>query len=114
MDLAHIAPKKGTLFQYDYDFGDNWHHSVTVEDIEASPKNQPPYPWCLDGSRAGPPEDVGGVGGFEHFLAAWRNRNNSKHREMREWVGPHYKPELFSVPQVNAGLALFIALTSKP
>jgi hypothetical protein len=33
---------------------------------------------------------------------------------MREWVGKHFKPELFSVPQVNAALAFFISSYSKP
>jgi hypothetical protein len=33
---------------------------------------------------------------------------------MREWVGKHFKPELFSVPQVNAALAFFISISSKP
>jgi hypothetical protein len=28
---------------------------------------------------------------------------------MREWVGRHYRPETFSVPQVNSALALFIS-----
>jgi len=32
---------------------------------------------------------------------------------MRQWVGKHFQPELFSVQQVNAGLALFISLSSK-
>ncbi len=47
------------------------------------------------------------------FLEAWRKRSHTEHQEMRQWVGKHFKPELFSVQQVNAGLALFISLSSK-
>jgi Plasmid pRiA4b ORF-3-like protein len=111
--LAQIAPKKGAIFLYEYDFGDSWKHEITVEDIALTPKDEPPYPWCLDGRRACPPEDVGGVGGYQQFLEAWRDRSHPEHQEMRQWVGKHFKPELFSVQQVNAGLALFISLSSK-
>jgi len=112
--LASIAPKQGDTLLYEYDFGDSWKHEITVEDISSTPDDEPPYPWCLDGQRACPPEDVGGVQGYQHFLEAWRNRSHHDHRDMREWVGPHFKPELFSVQQVNAGLALFISFYSKP
>ncbi len=112
--LAHIAPKKGATFLYEYDFGDCWKHEITVEHIEPTPKDEPPYPWCLDGQRACPPEDVGGVQGYQHFLEAWRDRSHPDHQDMRLWVGKHFKPELFSVQQVNAALALFISIYSKP
>jgi hypothetical protein len=107
--LAQVAPKEGASFTYIYDFGDHWVHRVTVEQIELTAKNEPPYPDCLDGSRACPPEDCGGVSGFARFLEAWRNPLDPDHQQMREWVGRHYRPEVFSVPQVNSALALFIS-----
>jgi len=112
--LADIAPKEGATFVYEYDFGDSWRHEITVERIKPTPKEELPYPWCLDGQRACPPEDVGGVSGYANFLEAWRDRSHPEHREMREWVGKHFKPEQFSVPQVNAALAFFISISSKP
>jgi Plasmid pRiA4b ORF-3-like protein len=111
--LAQIAPKKGATFVYEYDFGDSWKHEITVERITPTPKGELLYPWCLDGQRACPPEDVGGVSGYAHFLEAWRKRSHPEHQEMRQWVGKHFQPELFSVQQVNAGLALFISLNSR-
>lgn len=71
-------------------------------------------PWCLDGQRASPPEDVGGVSGYADFLEAWRDRSHPERQQLREWVGKHFQPELFSVPQVNAALAFFISISSKP
>jgi len=111
--LAHIAPKKDATFLNEYDFGDCWKHEITVEDIEPTPKGELLYPWCLDGQRACPPEDVGGVSGYASFLEAWRNRHHPEHQEMRQWVGKHFKPELFSVQQVNAALAFFISINSQ-
>jgi Plasmid pRiA4b ORF-3-like protein len=60
--------------------------------------------WC---------EDMGGISGYAHFLEAWRKRSHPEHQQMRQWVGKHFQPELFLVQQVNAGLALFISLSSK-
>jgi len=80
---------------------------------DPAPKDEPSYPWCLDGQSVCQPEDVGDVGGYANFLEAWRKRSHPKHQEMPQWVGKHFKPELFSVQQVNAGLALFISLSSK-
>jgi hypothetical protein len=31
--LGHLIPKSKTRFQYAYDFGDGWHHTITVERI---------------------------------------------------------------------------------
>src|SRR5882724_1130682 len=104
--LAQIAPKEGGTFIYEYDFGDAWKHEVLVEGIGLTSKNEPPYPDCLDGSRACPPEDCGGTSGFARFLEAWRNPLEPDHQQMREWVGRKYHPEVFSVPQVNSALAL--------
>jgi hypothetical protein len=46
-------------------------------------------------------------------LEAWRNRRHPEHQETRLWVGKHFKPEKFSVQQVNAALAVFISIYSK-
>jgi len=41
-------------------------------------------------------------------------RFHREHQDMRHWVGKHFNLELFSVQQVNAALALFISIYSKP
>jgi hypothetical protein len=47
-------------FLYVYDFGDNWKHLVTVEDIAAPASARHFMPRCIAGERACPPEDCGG------------------------------------------------------
>jgi hypothetical protein len=54
-------------FIYEYDFGDSWTHEVVVEDVAFSP-HALKFGVCLDGQGACPPEDVGGTGGYAHFL----------------------------------------------
>lgn len=81
-------------FQYHYDFGDGWVHDVQ---FEGSPVPQPgvTYPQCLEGERACPPEDVGGIGGFEDYLEAMADPTHELHREMLDWHGP-FNPGAFN------------------
>lgn len=62
------------------------------------------YPVCITGKRACPPEDVGGVWGYDDFLEAISNPKHPEHDEMLEWVGGDFDPERFNLNVVNAGL----------
>jgi hypothetical protein len=81
-------------FEYHYDFGDSWVHEVQ---FEGSPMPQPEvaYPQCLEGERACPPEDVGGIGGYAEYLAALADPSHERHREMLDWSGP-FNPNAFN------------------
>ena len=103
--LQKIAREEGASFIYEYDFGDDWRHVITVEEIEPLTPNSL-APRCLDGARACPPEDCGGIGGYEHLLEALRDRRHPEHKELRAWVGAHFDPELFSLQAVNSALAV--------
>jgi hypothetical protein len=46
-------------FEYQYDFGDNWEHTVTVEKLLPGDAAQM-YPVCVAGRGECPPEDSGG------------------------------------------------------
>ncbi len=51
---------------YCYDFGDNWDHTVLFEGKPARDKSAD-YPQCVAGENACPPEDCGGLGGYENL-----------------------------------------------
>lgn len=79
---------------YLYDFGDSWEHLVELEEVlPRSAKTK--YPICVDGARACPPEDCGGVWGYEEFLNVVADANHEDHEEMLEWVGGPFDPEHF-------------------
>jgi hypothetical protein len=90
-------------FSYSYDFGDDWLHEVVVESVEPVPLILK-FATCVDGQRACPPEDCGGVGGFKRLVEALRNPDSSEAVDYRQWLGRPFDPEEFSVAATNAAL----------
>jgi hypothetical protein len=102
--LDQIATLEKFSFVYEYDFGDSWEHILLVEKI-LPPEPDVRYPRCLKGKRACPPEDVGGVWGYEAFLAALNDPEHPDHESMLDWFGDEFDPEAFDLKAINAGLA---------
>jgi len=103
MKLSHIVQAGYRKFTYVYDMGDNWEHTIQIEKTVATePKVK--YPRCIDGARACPPEDCGGVWGYVDFLNAIQNPRRKEHAEMLEWVGGKFAPEAFDLKKVNGML----------
>jgi hypothetical protein len=102
--LRKIAPAPGAVFVYEYDFGDSWQHRIEVEKV-LPPEPGVHYPRCLAGKRACPPEDVGGIWGYEEFLQAIRDPQHPEHAALLEWVGGAFDPEAFDRQAVNDELA---------
>ena len=59
---------------------------------------------CLKGKRACPPEDVGGLWGYDEFLGAISDPNHPEHDEYLEWVGGEFDPEEFDLEAINERL----------
>jgi Plasmid pRiA4b ORF-3-like protein len=110
VQLRNVASKQGGRFLYEYDFGDSWRHEITVEHIEPITTETYDILQCFDGERACPPEDCGGVSGFERLYEALRDQHHPEHHELRIWAGKHYDPNLFSLQAVNSALDLMISL----
>ncbi|HYU76512.1 MAG TPA: plasmid pRiA4b ORF-3 family protein [Ktedonobacteraceae bacterium] len=110
VQLRKIVSKEGDRFLYEYDFGDSWRHEITVERIEPMTAETYYILQCFDGERACPPEDCGGVSGFEQLCEALRDQRHPEHRELRAWAGKHYDPNLFSLQAVNSALDFMISL----
>ena len=101
--LYQLAAGEKFKFVYEYDFGDSWEHLLLVEKL-LPPEKGVSYPCCLKGKRACPPEDVGGVWGYEGFLEAIKDPDHADHEDMLEWVGGDFDPEEFDLAAVNEAL----------
>jgi hypothetical protein len=110
--LADVGDK---LF-YDYDFGDDWQHTIKLEAVLPR-RGSGPGTVCVAGRRDGPAEDCGGVYAYELICAA-TDPGNPDHTDAVAELGRIYgefaDPEAmrvtaFDVDEVNetlAGLAL--------
>lgn len=59
---------------------------------------------CIGGENTCPPEDVGGVPGYEEFLAALADPNDPQHGGLKAWIGAAFDPAAFAVDEVNQRL----------
>ena len=76
--LGAILARGETRFTYTYDFGDDWRHTIVVENVVvADPTVE--YPRFIEGARRAPPEDVGGPPGFEEFLRVTAAPDDPEH-----------------------------------
>ena len=98
--LNQLVEREGFKFRYEYDFGDSWLHDLIVEKILPAEK-EAHYPVCIAGKRACPPEDSGGVGGYEEILEASTNPKHPEHDRYLEWIGENFDPEHFDLDEVN-------------
>jgi hypothetical protein len=94
-----IATEAGATFTYVYDFGDDWTHAVTVEEIRpGGPRN---VFTILDGGGACPPEDIGGPAWYQHLLGALADPFSPDHDDALERLGEDFDPTRY--PGATAG-----------
>jgi hypothetical protein len=112
--LDQLVRAKGDELWYEYDFGDGWDHVLKVEEVLEQP---PAAVRCLNGRMACPPEDCGGIGGYEE-LAAWvRSGYDDAHlpdgfedaEQGRDWLPLDWHPDHFDVNEADAALAVAFA-----
>jgi hypothetical protein len=92
--IAAFFLNAGTKAEYLYDLGDNWWHTLELEEVAPRQEGRL-YPLCLDGRRACPPEDCGGIAGFHEFLEAALVIGHHDHSEMQTWAGGEYQVNQF-------------------
>lgn len=85
---------------YEYDFGDGWEHRIALKRIGDREKGTE-YPKCLNGKRACPPEDCGGIPGYEELLEIIGNPEHEEYESMMEWLDGKFDPEEFDVDSVE-------------
>ena len=83
--------------KYIYNYRDYWQHKVQFEGEHPKLEDME-YPICLGGKRACPPEDIGGISGYENFLKARKNFNKKENRE--DMANEFFDPENFDPKQV--------------
>ncbi|MGH8890156.1 MAG: plasmid pRiA4b ORF-3 family protein [Acidothermaceae bacterium] len=109
--LDQVVGAAGDAIWYEYDFGDGWDHVLKVEEV----LNEPPTTAsCLGGRMACPPEDCGGIGGYEE-LAEWVRSGYAETllpeafddaAHGRDWLPLDWHPDQFDIDEANDALAV--------
>ncbi len=100
-----LFTKTGEKFSYLYDFGDGWDHTVEVEQLLEKTEGQQ-YPACIEGEMNCPPEDCGGIPGFQYILKVLKDKHDPEYKDMRTWAG-RYNSQKFNREKINRELPKF-------
>ena len=99
--LKTILKKEGDSILYEYDMGDSWKHTIVLEKASDEKIKKSA---CTDGKRAGPPEDCGGIGGYNEMVHHLLHPEKEGYLELLEWLDEDYDPEAFDIADVNRNL----------
>lgn len=92
--IASMFTPRNDIALYEYDFGDDWRHTVRLVDVLCR-DFQLRYPRCTGGARACPPEDCGGVDSFAEIVTGTLDDDT------RAWLPPGYDPAHFDPAAVR-------------
>ncbi|MGB8313902.1 MAG: plasmid pRiA4b ORF-3 family protein [Aestuariivirga sp.] len=99
--LIEVGIKRLT---YAYDFGDNWQHTILIEAVAAADPTII-YPRFIEGANRAPPEDVGGIHGFENFLNVMAKPKHPEHAEIKQWYGRTFDPKDIAEAEITTRIA---------
>lgn len=99
----------GGRLMYVYDFGDYWEHEIAVEEATVAEPGTS-YPLCVAGQGACPPEDSGGLPGYERLVQVLSDPAHAEHQDMLRWLGldnrGQFDPTRFTPGEANRRLAV--------
>jgi hypothetical protein len=93
--LEDILPHGEVI--YEYDFGDSWEHTISLEKVIKSNTFEATF---MDGKGERPPEDVGGSGGYEEYMQIMADDTDPEHESMKIW-SESQKERKLSQEQIN-------------
>lgn len=104
--LSDLLSEKGKTIEWEYDFGDSWYHDIRLSSIDEYKDGEPRITF-IKGERECPPEDCGGIWGYEELLQIFEKRKShkrltSEERERLDWYGmgkdTDFDPAFFDTP----------------
>lgn len=93
--IADILQEKGKHVFFDYDFGDSWEHEVKLSSIVEYADGESRAIKYIGGKRACPPEDCGGVWGYDELCGIITKPKSKLSNDEKEFLAYYdgYDPE---------------------
>jgi len=82
---------------YVYDYGDDRRHKILLEKKLAVVEGIQ-YPIVMTARRACPPEDCGGIWGYQSIIGALKGEDVPDKDSLLDWLPADYDPEQFDAP----------------
>lgn len=105
--LDETMREPGDWLGYTYDFGDTWRHLLKLEAVRPRGAGDPAFT-CITGRRACPPEDCGGVWGYQNLLVYVEDPSDAPDwfiEQAEEFLdGREFDPARFDLEAVNRAL----------
>ncbi len=101
--ISELLQKEKQSIFYEYDFGDGWDHDVLLEKINDIGLVKGASV-CITGENKCPPEDCGGMWGYENLLNIQKDPNHEEYEDCLEWLGEGFNPSHFDKSGVNEAL----------
>ena len=101
--LDEVLIDPGDQLWYEYDFGDSWNHRIELEDVRPIEADAALIR-CLAGENACPPEDCGGIPGYQHLIEVIAGPPGDEREELLGWLGRPFDPAAFDIDAVDEAL----------
>lgn len=99
--ISHLLKNEKDTVLFEYDYGDGWEHTVTLSKVEDYADGEKPVVRLIGGKRACPPEDCGGIYGYNELCESLKHPYSAHAKEMKQWLGYTYDPEDFDFVDVQ-------------
>ncbi len=91
-ELSDVLSQKGKTIRWEYDFGDSWKHEIRLSSVAEYQEGESRSITFKGGKGMCPPEDCGGIWGYQELLELHekrkaRKRLTSEEKERLEWYG---------------------------
>lgn len=97
--VSDVLTEKGKSIMFEYDFGDGWQHEVKLSSIADYQQNEAHAVRFIDGRRACPIEDCGGIWGYEALCAHFYGDKSFDEEYEKEffdsYIDEDFDPEYF-------------------
>ena len=93
--LSDVLPRIDAQLEYEYDFGDSWKHTITLLDRRTYAEDESRQPKLIAGKNACPPENCGGVWGYQGIVEAAKHKRSERYKELKDWLGGDFDPYRF-------------------